>query len=100
MRAFHLYDIRDEMHSSSEGQRIETQIDTNNARYSPKYFGLRKEVSAYTLAANHVPINARIIGTHEHESHYVFDLLYNNLSDIEPERHSTATYRTNQVPNP
>lgn len=95
--AFHLYDIRDEVHSSSDGQRIETQIDTVNARYSPKYFGLQKGVSAYTMVANHVPINAKIIGTHEHESHYVFDLLYNNSSDIRPERHSTDTHGTNQV---
>jgi hypothetical protein len=80
--AFHLYDIRDSMHSSSDGQRMETQIETINARYSPKYFGLKQGVSAYTLVANHVPINAKIIGTHEHESHYVFDLLYNNTSTI------------------
>ncbi|MBW8831149.1 MAG: Tn3 family transposase [Burkholderiales bacterium] len=95
--AFHLYDIRDELHSSSDGQRFETQIDTFNARYAPKYFGLHKGISACTLVANHVPINARIIGTHEHESHYVFDLLYNNTSDIKPVRHSTDTHGTNQV---
>ena len=95
--AFHLYDIQDVMHSSSDGQRMETQIDTINARHSPKYFGLQKGVSSYTLVANHVPINAKIIGTHEHESHYVFDLLYNNTSDIKPERHSTDTHGTNQV---
>jgi TnpA family transposase len=47
--------------------------------------------------ANHVPVNAKVIGTHEHESHYVFDLLYNNTSDIRPERHSTDTHGTNQV---
>jgi TnpA family transposase len=95
--AFHLYDIREEMHSSSDGQRIETQINTFNARYAPKYFGLQKGVSSITLVANHVPVNAKIIGTHEHESHYVFDLLYNNTSDIRPERHSTDTHGTNQV---
>jgi len=95
--AFHLYDLRDEVHSSSDGQRFETQINTFNARHSPKYFGLQKGVSACTLVANHVPINARIIGTHEHESHYVFDLLYNNTSEIKPERHSTDTHGTNQV---
>jgi TnpA family transposase len=95
--AFHLYDIQDTLHSSSDGQRMETQIDTINARHAPKYFGLQKGVSAYTLVANHVPINAKIIGTHEHESHYVFDLLYNNTSDIKPERHSTDTHGTNQV---
>ena len=95
--AFHLYDIGGAMHSSSDGQRMETQIDTVNARYSPKYFGLQKGVSSYTLVANHMPINAKVIGTHEHESHYVFDLLYNNTSDIKPERHSTDTHGTNQV---
>jgi hypothetical protein len=34
----------------------------------PEYFGLQKGVSSYTLVANHVPVNAKIIGTHEHES--------------------------------
>jgi TnpA family transposase len=94
---FHLYDIEYSIHSSSDGQRFETQIDTVNARYSPKYFGLKKGVSAYTMLANHVPVNAKIIGSDEHESHYVFDLLYNNTTDIKPERHSTDTHGTNQV---
>jgi Tn3 transposase DDE domain len=66
---FDQYDIDDLKHSSSDGQRIETQIHTINARHGSKYFGLKKGVSAYTLVANHVPCNARIIGTHEHESH-------------------------------
>jgi TnpA family transposase len=95
--AFHFYDIQDEVHSSSDGQRIETQINTFNARYSSKYFGLKKGVSAYTLVANHVPINAKIIGTHERESHYVVDLLHSNATDIRPGRHSTDTHGTNQV---
>lgn len=95
--AFRAFDIQGAVHSSSDGQRIETQTRTINARYSPKYFGLQKGVSAYTLIANHVPINAKIIGTHEHESHYVFDLLWNNTTDIKPERHSTDTHGTNQV---
>ena len=95
--AFQLFKIRDALHSSSDGQRMPTQINTFNARHSPKYFGLQKGVSSYTLVANHVPINAKIIGTHEHESHYVFDLLYNNTTDIKPERHSTDTHGTNQV---
>lgn len=95
--AFHLYDIREALHSSRDGQRMETQIDTINARYSPKYFGLQKGVSSYTRVANHVPINAKVIGAHEHESHYVFDLLYNNTSDIRPERHSTDTHGTHPV---
>jgi len=94
---FPLYNIDDTLHSSSDGQRIETQINTINARHSQKYFGLKKGVSAYTIVANHIPINAKIIGTHEHESHYVFDILYNNTSDIKPQTHSTDTHGTNQV---
>ena len=94
---FDQYDIGGMKHSSSDGQRIETQIPTINARHGSKYFGLKKGVSAYTLVANHVPCNARIIGTHEHESHFVFDILHNNTTDIQPERHSTDTHGTNQV---
>jgi TnpA family transposase len=94
---FREYDIDHQIHSSSDGQRIETQIDTINARYANKYFGLKKGVSSYTLSANHVPINAKIIGTHEHESHFVFDILHNNTSEIRPTSHSTDTHGTNQV---
>ncbi len=49
------------------------------------------------LIANHIPVNAKIIGANEHESHYVFDLLYNNTTDIEPAVHSTDTHGVNNV---
>jgi TnpA family transposase len=94
---FKEYDIGGRRHSSSDGQHIETQIPTINARNTKKYFVLKKCVSGYTLVLNHVPINAKIIGTHEHESHYVYDVLHNNTTDIKPERHSTDTHGTNQV---
>jgi len=94
---FDQYDIGGMKHSSSDGQRIETQIPTINARHGSKYFGLKKGVSAYTMVFNHVPCNARIIGTHEHESHFVFDILHNNTAEIQPERHSTDTHGSNQV---
>lgn len=67
---FQQYDIDEQKHSSSDGQRIETQINTINTRYGSKYFGLKKGVSAYTMVFNHVPCNAKVIGTHEHESHF------------------------------
>ena len=91
------YDIADAVHSSSDGQKFETRIPTINARHSPKYFGLKKGVVAYTLVANHIPVNARIIGAHEHESHYVFDILYNNTTNVQPEVHSTDTHGTNEI---
>jgi len=94
---FRQYDLGDALHSSSDGQKFETRINTINARYSPKYFGLKKGVVSYALVANHIPINAEIIGANEHESHYVFDILFNNTTDIQPEIHSTDTHGTNEV---
>ena len=94
---FQNYNINKVVHSSSDGQKFETKFQTINARHSPKYFGLKKGVVSYTLVANHIPVNARIIGANEHESHYVFDLLFNNTTDIQPEIHSTDTGGTNQV---
>ena len=95
---FQYYNIEDDqIHSSSDGQKFGTKFDTINSRYSPKYYGLGKGLSDYTMVANHIPVNAKIIGTHEHESYYVFDLLYNNETDIQPEIHSTDTDGTNQI---
>lgn len=70
------------IHSSSDGQKYETQIHTLQSRHSSKYFGMNKGITSYTMVANHIPIQARIIGANEHESHYVFDILYNNTTNI------------------
>ena len=94
---FRLYDIDDVVHSSSDGQKFATGVHTINARHASKYFGLGKGVVAYTLVANHVPLNAQVIGANEHESHYVFDLLANNATTVQPALHSTDTHGTNQV---
>ena len=94
---FPLYDIGGAVHSSSDGQKFETRLHTFNSRHSPKYFGLQKGVVSYTLVANHIPVRARIIGANEHESHYVFDLLHNNTTDVQPVIHSTDTHGTNEV---
>ncbi len=94
---FQHYHIGDTIHSSSDGQKFETLLHTINARYSPKYFGLMKGIVAYTLVANHIPVSAKSIGANEHESHYVFDLLYNNPTDIQPTVHSTDTHGANEV---
>ena len=87
----------DVIHSSSDGQKFETQINTINSRYSPKYFGLKKGIVSYTMIANNVPVNAKIIGAHEHESHHVFDVVHSNTSDIDPDRHSVDSHGTNNI---
>ncbi len=97
MPLFQAFNLGDKVHSSSDGQKFESQFDTYNARHSSKYFGLHKGVVAYSLVANHIPINAKVLAADEHESHYVFDLLFNNSSQLKPELHSTDTHGTNEV---
>ncbi|HEB26710.1 MAG TPA: Tn3 family transposase [Porticoccus sp.] len=95
---FQHYNIQEnELHASADGQKFECRINTFKTRFSSKYFGTNKGVSAITLVANHVPINARVIGANEHESHFIFDLLYNNTSEIKPNVLSTDTHGANQV---
>ena len=94
---FRHYDIGGALHSSSDGQKFETAVRTFNARHSPKYFGLKKGIVSYTLVANNVPVNARNISADDHESHFVFDIIHNNSTDIQPDIHSADTHATNQV---
>src|ERR1039457_3420202 len=72
------------LYGSVDGQKFEAANPTVKARYSKKYFGRGKGVVAYTLLANHVPLQSELIGAHEHESNYVFDICYNNTSTIFP----------------
>jgi TnpA family transposase len=51
----------------------------------------------YSLVVNHVPVNAKLIGANEHESHYAFDIVFNNTTEIDPEVISVDMAGTNQV---
>jgi len=55
---------------------------TLQSRFSAKYYRTRRGISIYTILVNHIPINAKAIGPHEHESHHLFDSLYNNPTNI------------------
>lgn len=77
--------IDDKLFSGVDGQKYETKLKTIQSRYSPKYFGLKQGIVAYTLQTNHIPINTQVIGANEHESHFLFDILSNNTSEIDPD---------------
>jgi TnpA family transposase len=95
---FKHYNIHDDIiHASADGQKFESRRETFKTRYSSKYFDTNKGVSAVSLIANHVAINARVIGANEHESHFIFDLLMNNSSDIIPNMLSTDTHGVNHI---
>lgn len=64
---------------------------------SSKYFGVNRGVVAYTLCANHIPVNSKIISANQHESHFLFDILYNITSAIDINWLSGDGHSINQV---
>ncbi len=95
---FKHYNIQEDIiHASADGQKFEARRETFKTRYSSKYFGTQKGVSAMSLIANHAAVNARVIGANEHESHHVLDLLMNNSSEIVPDVLSTDTHGVNHI---
>ena len=93
----HYYIQESIVHVSADGQKFETKRETFRTRYSSKYFGTAKGLSNVSLNAHHMGINNRIIGSNEHESHYLFDLLMNNSTEIIPDVVSTDTHGVNHV---
>lgn len=71
--------------SSVDGQKYELETPNIKARNSKKYLREKPGVSAYTILANNIPFNCYTIGSNEHESYYVFDIWYNNTTNIEPQ---------------
>lgn len=93
----HYYIQEGIVHVSADGQKFEAKRETFRTRYSSKYFGTAKGLSNVSLNAHHMGINNRIIGSNEHESHYLFDLLMNNSAEIIPDVVSTDTHGVNHV---
>lgn len=82
--AYYSFDLS-MLYGSVDGQKFTAEHPTTKARYSKKYFGKGRGVVSYTLLVNHIPLQSELIGAHEHESYYVFDIFYNNTTDIVPE---------------
>jgi len=81
----------DQLHTSSDGQKIAVGVDSLNANYSFKYFGQGKGVSAYTfIDERHFLFHSTVISSPEKEAAYVIDgLLHNEV--VKSDIHSTDT---------
>ena len=73
------------MYGGVDGQKFEVARPTLKARRSKKYLKKGKGVVAYTMLINHIPLQTELIGAHEHESYFAFDIWYNNTSSIMPD---------------
>jgi hypothetical protein len=71
---FYSFDL-EVLYGGVDGQKFEVGSPTLKARRSKKYFGKGKGVVAYTLLANHIPLQTELIGANEHESYFLFDIL-------------------------
>lgn len=97
LEIFKYYNIQENvLHGSYDGQRLESRYNTISTHFSSKYFGRGKGLSAVSLCVHHVPVNAEIMKPYTHESHYLFDVLHNNTSEIQPDVISTDTHGANQ----
>ncbi|WP_440652035.1 Tn3 family transposase [Cysteiniphilum sp. 19S12-1] len=97
LKIFEYHDINDILHGGIDGQKFKTKRNCLKARPSSKYFHFGKGVSSATLLVNHVPANARLFGANEHESRFIFDLVYNNETEIQPKIISTDSAGSNYV---
>ncbi len=62
------------LYGGVDGQKFAMERPNIQARHSRKYFGRGKGVVAYTLLCNHMPLQGWVIGAHEYEAHYAFDV--------------------------
>lgn len=73
-----------DLYGPIDGQKYFTHRPTIKARASRKYFRKGTGVVAFTLLVNHAAISSEIIGAHDPESYFAFDIYYNNTSKIIP----------------
>lgn len=83
--------------ADADGQKQPTSDNTIQSRYSKKYLGKGKGISLYTLIANHVAVNAKNIGLNEYEGHSLYDMIYNNKTDIEIDMVTGDNHSRNKI---
>jgi TnpA family transposase len=81
---FYSFDL-EVLYGGVDGQKFDVETPTIKARNSKKYFKKGRGVVAYTMLANHIPLQVELIGAHDHESYFMFDIWYNNSSNIVPD---------------
>ncbi|HHI5329636.1 TPA: Tn3 family transposase [Legionella pneumophila] len=94
---FNSYNIDNLQHGSIDGKKKKTKRRILQSRHSPKYFGLDIGVVIMTMNLNNLPFVTRIIGANEHESHFNYSMLMENLTAVDPAIISTDTAGTHNV---
>jgi len=85
------------LYGSVDGQKFSAADPTLKARFSRKYFGKDRGVVAYSLLSNHVALQTELLSANQHESYWLFDICYNNTSDIVPTMITGDMHSINKV---
>ena len=88
-----LYQVDDKpLHTSSDGQKVEVNVDSFNANHSFKYFGKTKGASVVTfIDSRDLMWYSTVISSAEREAAYVIDgLMHNDV--VKCDIHSTDTH--------
>ena len=82
----------DQLHTSSDGRKLNVAVDSLHADYSFKYFGKDKGVTVYTFIDElHTLFHSTVISASEREAAYVIDGLMQN-DVVKSDIHSTDTH--------
>ena len=88
---------KDKNHTASDGQKFNISVDSLNAGYSFKYFGLGRGVSrCMFIDESHRLFYSTVINANEREAAYVIDGLMHN-DTIQSDIHSTDTFGYSEV---
>ena len=85
-----------DIHSSADGQRFESKHGNPMVGHAAKHYGKKKGGIVYTLVTSHFATYGKVISARSHESHHLFDVVYNNTSDLKATIVATDTHGTNQ----
>ena len=90
--------INSVLHGSLDGLKLQTSLKNSKARHSRKYFNDGIGVSGYNEIVNSLSIAGRLIGSHEYEGHFIYEMvLHLNTSDIKPTHLSTDKHGMNAL---
>jgi TnpA family transposase len=94
-KAWNLLD--DKLLADIDGQKASTGTNTIQSRYSKKYLGKGKGLSILSMIANFVPVAVKNIGLNEYEGHHLYDMIYDNQSDIKIDAITGDNHALNQL---
>ena len=83
---------------SIDGKKFKTKHKHIMARYSQKYYGTYgRGIVSLSMIVNYVCIGSKVISAHDYEGHFLFDMIYNNETSIDPQYCSGDTHSINSI---